>query len=151
MVLSISIIFFFFFFFNDTATTEIYTRKDTLSLHDALPIRASTLVWTAGTAPNPLVARLPLPNRGGRVLVNEYLEVPGWPGVWALGDCALVPDARTGGFHPPTAQHALREGRVAARNAAAAVRGGRKKPFRFKTLGQLAAIGDGRASPTSSG
>ncbi len=73
--------------------------------------------------------------------MNEYLEVPGWPGVWALGDCALVPDARTGGFYPPTAQHALREGRVAARNVAAAVRGGRKKPFRFKTLGQLAAIG----------
>jgi len=116
-------------------------RGGVVELSDGRTIRASTLVWTAGTAPNPLVARLPLPNRGGRVLVNEYLEVPGWPGVWALGDCALVPDARTGGFHPPTAQHALREGRVAARNAAAAVRGGRKKPFRFKTLCQLAAIG----------
>ena len=116
-------------------------RGGVVELSDGRTIPASTLVWTAGTAPNPLVARLPLPNRSGRVLVNEYLEVPGWPGVWALGDCALVPDARTGGFHPPTAQHALREGRVAARNAAAAVRGGRKKPFRFKTLGQLAAIG----------
>src|SRR5439155_15904924 len=103
------------------------------ALGDGRTRRASPLVWTAGPAPTPLVARLPLPNRGGRVLVNEYLEVPGWPGVWALGDCALAPDARTGGFHPPTAQHALREGRVAARNAAAAVRGGRKKPFRFKT------------------
>jgi len=116
-------------------------RGGVVELSDGRTIRASTLVWTAGTAPNPLLARLPLPNRGGRVLVNEYLEVPGWPGVWALGDCALVPDARTGGFYPPTAQHALREGRVAARNVAAAVRGGRKKPFRFKTLGQLAAIG----------
>jgi NADH dehydrogenase len=75
------------------------------------------------------------------VLVDEYLAVPDRPGVWALGDCALVPDARSGGFHPPTAQHALREGRTAARNAVAAVLGGSKRPFRFRTLGQLAAIG----------
>ena len=65
------------------------------------------------------------------------LEVPG---VWALGDCALVPDGR-GGFHPPTAQHALREGRAAARNIAARLAGTAEKPFRFRTLGQLAAIG----------
>jgi NADH dehydrogenase len=116
-------------------------RNDVVELTDGRTIEASTLIWTAGTAPNPLVAALPVPKRGGRVLVNECLEVPGWPGVWALGDCALVPDARSGGFHPPTAQHALREGRTAGHNAAATVLGRRKKPFRFSTLGQLAAIG----------
>ena len=116
-------------------------RNDVVELTDGRTIEASTLIWTAGTAPNPLVAALPVPNRGGRVLVNECLEVPGWPGVWALGDCALVPDSRTGGFHPPTAQHALREGRTAGRNAAATVLGRRKQPFCFSTLGQLAAIG----------
>src|SRR5262249_41335807 len=63
------------------------------------------------------------------------------PGVWALGDCALVPDPGSGGFHPSTAQHALREGRTVARNVVAAIRGGSKRPFRFSTLGQLAAIG----------
>ncbi len=116
-------------------------RGGVVELSDGQTIPASTLVWTAGTAPSPIVAGLPVPRRGGRVLVDEYLEVPGWPGVWALGDCALVPDPARGGFHPPTAQHALREGRAAARNIVAAIRGGTKRPFRFATLGQLAAIG----------
>jgi NADH dehydrogenase len=61
--------------------------------------------------------------------------------VWALGDCALVPDTRTGGAHPPTAQHALREARTVARNIAASVRGRPVRPFAFRTIGQLAAIG----------
>ncbi len=62
-------------------------------------------------------------------------------GVWALGDCALVPDRKTGMPCPPTAQHAPREGKTVARNIAAAIRGGAPKPFAFKTIGQLAAIG----------
>ena len=61
--------------------------------------------------------------------------------MWALGDCALIPDRKTGTSYPPTAQHALREGKVVAQNLAAAMRGGRKKPFVFSTIGQLAAIG----------
>src|SRR5262250_2672422 len=116
-------------------------EHDLVTLSDGRAIKASTLVWTAGTAPNPLVAALPVPKRGGRVLVNEYLEVPDRPGVWALGDCALVPDPRSGSFHPPTAQHAPREGRTVARNVVAAVLDGSKRPIRFSTLGQLAAIG----------
>ena len=90
-----------------------------VTLNDGRTIGASTLVWTAGSAPNPLVAALPVARRGGRVLVNEYLEVPEVSGVWAVGDCALVPNAAAGGFHPPTAQHALREGRTVARNVIA--------------------------------
>ena len=113
---------------------------DVVGLTDGRTIRTNTLIWTAGTAPNPVVATLAVVKRGGRVVVNEYLEVPDAPGVWALGDCALVPDGR-GGFHPPTAQHALREGRAAARNIAARLAGSAEKPFRFRTLGQLAAIG----------
>ena len=116
-------------------------RDDVVELSDGRAIPASTLVWTAGTAPHPLVASLPVANRGGRILVDEYCAVPGRPGVWALGDCALVPDARSGGFHPPTAQHALRQGRTVGRNVAAAVLGRPTTPFRFSTLGQLAAIG----------
>jgi NADH dehydrogenase len=73
--------------------------------------------------------------------VHDCLEVPGWPGVWALGDCALIPDQQTGGYHPPTGQHALREAKIVARNVAAAFRGAAKQPFRFRTIGQLAAIG----------
>jgi NADH dehydrogenase len=112
-----------------------------VELSDGKKIAATTLIWAAGNAPNPLIADLAIPKSGGRVEVNEYLEVQGCPGVWALGDCALVPDGKAG-FHPPTAQHALREGRCAAHNVAAEIMGGRKKPLRFMTLGRLAVIGN---------
>jgi NADH dehydrogenase len=72
--------------------------------------------------------------------VDNTLAVPEIPGLWALGDCAVIPDGK-GGTYPPTAQHALREGRVLARNLVAEIRGGKKKPFSFMTIGQLAAIG----------
>jgi NADH dehydrogenase len=84
---------------------------------------------------------LPCAKERGRVLVNEYLEVPEWPGIWAFGDCAVVPDRKTGKSHPPTAQHALREGKLAAQNILATIRGDQKKPFLFSTLGLLAPIG----------
>ena len=115
-------------------------RDGVVELTDGRTIRASTLIWTAGTSPNPLLTALPLPTRNGRVLVDDSFAVPGWPGVWALGDCAFVPDGR-GGFNPPTGQHALRQGRIAAQNVAATLLGRPKKAFRFRTLGQLAAIG----------
>lgn len=119
--------------------TAVTDRDVTLS--DGTTVTTNTLVWTAGVSPHPLLETLPCPKTKGRVLVNEYLEVPGWPGLWAFGDCALVPDGKTGLSHPPTAQHALREGRVAAQNILATVRGGRLKPFVYTTLGLLAPIG----------
>ena len=112
-----------------------------VTLSDGTTVEANTLVWTAGISPHALLNTLPCPKSKGRVLVNEYLEVPGWPGLWAFGDCARVPDLRTGESHPPTAQHALREGRVAAQNILATVRGKRMKPFVYSTLGLLAPIG----------
>lgn len=116
-------------------------RGDVVELTNGRTIEAGTLVWTAGTAPNPLLATLPAERRAGRIIVDEYLEVPGHADVWAIGDCALVPERHGGGFHPPTAQHALRQGRTVARNVAASLTGGRKTPFVFSSLGQLAAIG----------
>ena len=69
------------------------------------------------------------------------MELEGWQGVWALGDCASVPDPATGKPYPPTAQHAIRQGKVLAKNILATLDGTEKKPFRFSTLGLLAAIG----------
>lgn len=112
-----------------------------VTLSDGTTVTTNTLVWTAGTSPHALLDSLPCPKSKGRVLVNEYLEVPGWHGIWALGDCALVPDRKTGNVHPPTAQHALREGRVAAQNILATIRGDRMKPFVYSTIGLLAPIG----------
>ncbi len=110
-------------------------------LSDGERIETNTLVWTAGTSPNPLLADLACPKERGRIVVDEFMEVKGHPGVWAVGDCAVIPDPATGMAYPPTAQHAIREGKVLAHNIAATVRGGAKKPFVFSTLGQLAAIG----------
>jgi len=112
-----------------------------VTLTDGTIFETDTVVWTAGTSPNELLDRLPCARQSGRVLVNEFLEVTGWPGVWALGDCALIPDKATGRPFPPTAQHALRQGKVVARNILASIRGGSKRPFAFTTIGQLAAIG----------
>lgn len=111
-----------------------------VELNDGRKIPAGTLVWTAGSKPNPLLATLGLPLRQGRLEVEDTLAVRGANTVWAVGDCASISDGASG-YHPPTAQHALREGRAAARNVVAALRGKPLKPFRFKTLGQLAAIG----------
>lgn len=110
-------------------------------LADGRSIASRLVVWTAGTSPHPLLQDLPCQLDHGRLVVDETLGVPGWPGVWALGDCAVVPDRRTGRPYPPTAQHAIRQARTAARNIAAAVKGAPLVPFRFRTIGQLAAIG----------
>jgi NADH:ubiquinone reductase (H+-translocating) len=72
---------------------------------------------------------LPCMKERGRLKVDEMLRVADGSGVWALGDCALVPDRKTGQFHPPTAQHAMREGKTLAKNLIATVRGGTLKPF----------------------
>lgn len=104
-------------------------------------IESDALIWTAGTSPNPVLSGLPCAKERGRLKVDKMLQVPDQPGVWALGDCALVPNGKTGQYHPPTAQHALRQGKVLAKNLIASVRGGVMKPFSFSTIGQLAAIG----------
>jgi len=114
---------------------------DEVELSDGTAIPTLNLVWTAGTAPNPLLADLPCARQRGRVVVDEYLRVAGHPGVWSLGDCALVPDTIAGGTCPPTAQHASRQGKVVADNIAATLRGRKLRPFAFRTLGQLASIG----------
>ena len=111
-----------------------------VALSDGSVIKTNTLVWTAGTSPNPLLNTLPCEKDRDRLRVSSTMEVPGWPGVWALGDCAVVPDP-TGKPYPPTAQHALRQGKVAAQNVLASIRGSQPRPFVFSTLGQLAAIG----------
>jgi NADH dehydrogenase len=115
--------------------------EEAVHLDDGTTIPARMLVWTAGTAPNPILDTLPVERQRGRIVVDEHLRVPGLPGVWAVGDCALVPDRKSGGTCPPTAQHALRQGRLLARNVLAVIAGEEPKPFRFATLGQLAAIG----------
>src|SRR6266496_3651482 len=116
-------------------------RPNEIGLSNGEQITSSTLLWTAGVSPNPVLDLVACPKERGRITVNVNLEVEGVDGLWALGDCALVPDRATGGYCPPTAQHASREGKVVAHNIVASVYGKPKQPFSFKTLGLLAAIG----------
>src|SRR6266481_1157840 len=112
-----------------------------VTLSDGTSIPAATLIWTAGVKPSPVIAQLACEKERGRLLVSEYLAVTGVPGLWAAGDCAAVPILNTENFHPPTAQHGLREGLIAAKNIEAVILDRPLKPFVFTTLGQLATIG----------
>jgi NADH dehydrogenase len=113
-----------------------------VTLGDGSKIASYLLVWTAGTTPPAILSALPCGLQRGRVVADECLRVPDWPGVWALGDCALVPDPyHPGKFYPPTAQHAIRQAAVLADNIRASLRGQAPRPFKFKIIGMLAAIG----------
>jgi len=124
-----------------TKSTVTSFRGSVVEIQDGTKINTNTLVWTAGISPNPLLESLACPKDRGKIVVNDFLEVTGHPGVWALGDSACVPDSSTGRHCPPTAQHAFRQGIVAGKNITAAIRGGKTVPFRFKTIGALASIG----------
>ena len=105
-------------------------------------IRTATLVWTAGTAPNPLLASLPVEHdKRGAVVVEDTLAIQGQPHVWALGDCAAIRDARSGEACPPTAQFALREAGTLARNIHASLHGRPLRAFHFNSLGTLCVLG----------
>ena len=112
-----------------------------VTLSDGTSIPAATLIWTAGVKPSPVIASLPCEKERGRLLVSEYLAVTGVPGLWAAGDCAAVPILNTENFHPPTAQHGLREGVTVAKNIEATILDRSLRPFRYKMMGQLASIG----------
>jgi NADH dehydrogenase len=105
-------------------------------------VRAETLVWTAGTAPNPLLKSLPVErDKRGAVIVEKTLAVKGHPGLWALGDCAAVMDAKTDKACPPTAQFALREAVTLAKNIQAQLEGRALEGFHFDSLGALCVVG----------
>ncbi|MGH7357526.1 MAG: NAD(P)/FAD-dependent oxidoreductase, partial [Candidatus Rokuibacteriota bacterium] len=107
-------------------------------LSDGSRFATRTLVWTGGVKANPLLGELDLPlDERGRVLVGPTLQVEGREHVWALGDCARVPNEATPESpDPPTCQHALRQARRLAKNLR-----GERKPYRYRMLGQVATLG----------
>ncbi|HET9693269.1 MAG TPA: NAD(P)/FAD-dependent oxidoreductase [Steroidobacteraceae bacterium] len=116
-----------------------------VTLADGELIPAGTVISTIGTVPNPLLADLPFTRDRGRVVTAPDMSVPGHPGVWALGDCAAVPNMLDGKVSPPTAQFADRQARVLARNIAASLAGRPTRPFKYKPAGQLSSIGHNKA------
>jgi NADH:ubiquinone reductase (H+-translocating) len=123
----------------------------TAKIVDALPgavalihgeIPSETLIWTAGTAPNPLLNTLPFENDNrGALIVDAFLAVPGHARLWAVGDCASVTDFRTGRRCPPTAQFALRQAEVVAANIFAEIRGLDGLRFQANSRGALCVVG----------
>jgi NADH dehydrogenase len=120
----------------ETALRSIDEHGVTFS--DGRRVEAGTIVWTAGVAPHPLLAQLGLPlDRHGRVPVDGTLRVTGASNIWALGDCAAVPNEATPGeTDPATCQHALRQARRLAGNLR-----GTPEPYRYRTRGQMATLG----------
>ncbi len=119
------------------------------TLDDGTKINTYTLVWSAGVTPTKLIKELDCEHdRGHRIVTNHYLEVPGYEGVYAIGDCASITNPHTGKPYPPTAQHAIPEAKTAAINIINSVKNGKeskndsnKKKFDYKTKGMMAQIG----------
>jgi NADH dehydrogenase len=126
--------------------TKIQTYDGTTVKSDTIPpIETDTLLWTTGVVPPPIIESLPMKKDRGRIIVNPTMESPEYPNVWVVGDCAHIP-APDGHPYPATAQHAIRQGHALAKNIEASIanRPENKKPFTYRTLGQLAAIGHHR-------
>jgi NADH dehydrogenase len=135
-----------------TTVEEIGADHVRLATGETMP--TTTVVWTAGVRPHPTIAKLGLPlEKSGRIKTDETLRVEGHDNVWALGDAAAVPDpARKDRMaSPPTAQHALRQGRLVGKNVAATIGKGVVRPFTYKTLGVFVDLGRHRAVASTLG
>ncbi len=136
----------------NTTLEEVTATSARLSDGETIPTRS--VCWTAGVRPHPVVERLGLPlTDRGRIEVDRYMQVAGHERVWAIGDAAAVPDPakRYAEPCPPTCQHSLRQGRDVARHVAAATGTGRKRPFRYKTLGVFVDLGRRKAVASTLG
>ncbi len=104
-------------------------------------IPSKTIISTVPSSPNPVIEHLPFINDRGKIPTNRHLLADEKHGIWAIGDCALIPSDDEGSFSPPTAQFAIRQAKILAHNIAATVRGEQKKQFSFQAIGMLGALG----------
>lgn len=118
--------------------TEARVNDKTTGQTRTIPTR--TVVATVPVEPHPLLAQLALPQSRGKISVNNKLHCEGAPNVWAIGDCAAVPLLKEG-LAPPTAQHAVRQGKLCAANIVASLTGGQLDAYKFESLGALASLG----------
>ncbi|WP_434599108.1 NAD(P)/FAD-dependent oxidoreductase [Streptomyces sp. A5-4] len=130
-----------------TRTSVKEAVSDGVLLDDGEFVPTRTLVWCVGVRPDPLVSEIGLPVERGRLLVTPQLNVPGHPEVFACGDAAAVPDlTRPGEYTPMTAQHAARQGKVAARNVAASLGRGQHRSYKHNDLGFVVDLGGVKAA-----
>ena len=136
-----------------TGTSVEHAAADGVKLSDGEFVPSRSLIWCVGVRPDPLIESLGLPVNRGRLVVDEYLSVPGHPEIYACGDAAAVPDlTRPGQLTPMTAQHAERQGKAVAANVMAgiaAARGagsGRGTAYKHHDLGFVVDLGGARAA-----
>ncbi len=130
-----------------TRTSVAEATADAVRLSDGMIVPTRSLIWCVGVRPEPLVEHLGLATERGRLVVNEFLEVPGQPDLWACGDVAAVPDlTRPGEITPMTAQHAQRQGKRAAVNIAATFGRGMRRPYKHHDLGFVVDLGGFQAA-----
>ena len=130
-----------------TGTSVKEATGDGIQLTDGRFVPTHTLIWCVGVRPDPLVSDVGLETQKGRLVVDEYLTVPGHPEIFACGDSAAVPDlTRPGEVTPMTAQHASRQGKLAARNVAASFGRGERRPYKHHDLGFLVDLGGTQAA-----
>ena len=130
-----------------TGTSVEEATWDGVRLSDGTSVPSRSLVWCVGVRPDPLVESLGLATDRGRLCVDEQLNVPGHPEVFACGDAAAVPDlANPGEVTPMTAQHAHRQGKVAADNVAASCGYGSARPYEHHDLGFMVDLGGAHAA-----
>lgn len=123
-------------------TTLKEVRADHVILSDDSRIDTHTVAWVAGVTGAPLIGSLGLETERGRVKVQADLQVPGHPDVFAAGDAAAVPDlTQPDKITPPTAQHAIRQGKALARNVAASLGVGISKPYKHRNMGLVVDLG----------
>ena len=121
--------------------TEVMTKSLAKDGTGGAAIRTKTMIWTAGVTPVNTIKRAVFKTEKGKVLVNDFLEVPEFPGVFAIGDCMLFVDPATDRPYAPTAQIAEAQAKLAAGNLEAQIRGSSMKKFRYAPKGQMAIIG----------
>ena len=125
-------------------TKAVDAGEDFVFLGNGETIHCATLIWTAGVTIDPVIANIDCEHKGSRIVVDEFLRLPSYQNIFALGDCAAITDAKTGNLYPPTAQHALRESKVVSNNLYNTLtKKGTLKPFNFESKGMMAAIGKG--------
>jgi len=122
-----------------TRASSLSAQGVTLSTGEV--ILGQTLICTIGTEANPLTQQLGLAMQQGRIVTQPDLSVPGHAGLWALGDCAAVPNAHDHSTSPPTAQFAVRQARHLATCLIAQAKGQASTPFKYKSRGMMASIG----------
>ncbi|MEU5553158.1 MULTISPECIES: NAD(P)/FAD-dependent oxidoreductase [unclassified Micromonospora] len=128
-------------------TSVAVATSDGVTLTDGEYVPTCSLIWCVGVRPDPFVAQLGLRTEKGRLVVDEYLNVPGFPEVFACGDAAAVPDlTRPGEICTMTAQHAQRQGKLAAHNIAASYGKGRRRPYKHHDLGWVVDLGGKQAA-----